>query len=107
MFHVTVQGDTLEEVSAALYAAADAMSGGAAPRVTAVVQDKPAATRSKPKPEAEADEPPAMIYDKDVQPHVAKLGTTHGKEAAREVLANFEDEDGNPCTKATQVPAEH
>lgn len=94
MYTLTIQFDTAEDLQAYLSpkdkpAAVEAKPAG---------KTKPAAVEPKPAPDDDA-----LDYATHVQPVVAKFGTAHGKDAARDVLAGFEDESGEPCTKATQV----
>lgn len=98
MYTLTIQFDTAEDLQAYL----DARAAKTAPATTEAKVVKAVKEAIKPKPTETVDED-TLVYADHVQPLVVKLGQTHGKPAALEVLGNFEDEDGNACTKATQV----
>ena len=114
-FTMTVAGETLAELKAQLLAAGHAVgvpakgdepAPKAKPKATEPEDEpapKPKAAAKKPAPPSEDDEDGALDYAKDIRPHVIALGETHGRDAAVEVCGQFEDEDGNACTKGQQV----
>lgn len=119
-FAITVAGETLAELKKNLADALGALGNDAQPAgkpsaskasATDAADDTPApkASSRKPSPEkakpapAEDEDSDTLDYDSDVRPLVVKLSKAHGREAALEVISEFEDESGEACTKAQEV----
>ena len=121
MFRIEIEAESFDEMEAKLEAALDRIRGNgtsAAPSATAgkdtsgsatpartASQEKKGSTQSdtsKPS-ESGSDDDGALDYDTDVRPLVVKLSKTHGREAALDVVSQFETPEGEPATKAQEV----
>lgn len=120
MFSMTVQGETLAELADRLQAAADSLgaadptqrgdaASGTGPKNAShstagagSPSGSPGRTATKDASPSEADGE-EMVYATDVQPHIVKLSKVHGREAAVDILGEFEDEDGNACASGKTV----
>lgn len=120
-FTMSVAGETLAELKANLLAAGHSIAAvtSSPPAEASKAKSKPApepeedeapapkpkaaAKKPPPPPEPEEDEEPALDFAKDIRPHLIALGETHGRDEAVKVCGQFEDANGDACTKGQQV----
>lgn len=101
MFKLTVEGESLDELSKALSKALAALNGGSTSKGKEADEPAPKA-KAKPKPAAEEKEGPD--YDTDIRPLILAMSKTN-REDLLEIFNEFENaaEDDAPCVKGSQV----